>query len=168
MMTKITLSLSPGRKRLMIINGIVWLFLGNLIAVLVMRLQSGMSIDVVAIYLIFGILGIAPILRATRSQIEFSGNEILFTQPLFKILCKWEDFIGLRISSEGVALRFLNSKIYTLKFIAYTVKFLGLWHNAIPLSPYLTLENRIRVWDVIEGYLEDEQEKKILELLLTG
>ena len=107
-MTKITLSLSPGRKRLMIINGIVWLFLGNLIAVLVMRLQSGMSIDVVAIYLIFGILGIAPILRATRSQIEFSGNEILFTQPLFKILCNWEDFIGLRISSEGVALRFLR------------------------------------------------------------
>lgn len=168
MMTKITLSLSPGRKRLMIINGIIWFFLGNLIAVLVIRLQSGISIDVVAIFLIFGMLGIAPIWRATRSQIKFSGDEVLYSQPLFKIMCKWDDFIGLRISSEGVALRFLNSKIFTLKFIAHTVKFLGLWNNAIPLSPYLTLENRVRVWDVIEQYVEDDQEKKILELLLTG
>ena len=152
----------------MTINGIIWLFLGILIAVLVTRLQSGISIDVVAIYLIFGILGIAPILQATRSQVEFNEDEVLYTQPLFKILCRWEDFIGLRISSEGVALRFLNSKLFTLKFIAHTVKFLGLWNNAIPLSPYLTLENRIKVWGVIEQYLEDDQEKKIIELLLTG
>lgn len=152
----------------MIFNGIIWLFLGNLIALLVTRLQNGISIDVIAIYLTFGILTIAPIWRATRSRIEFNGDEILYTQPLFKISCKWDDFIGLRISSEGVALRFLNSRIYTLSFIAYTIKYLGLWNNAIPLSPYLTFENRIKVWDAIELYLEDDQEKKILELLLTG
>ena len=152
----------------MIINGIVWLFVGNFIAILVMRLQSGISIDVVAVYLIFGMLGIAPIYRATRSQIEFDGDRILYTQPLFKILCKWDDFIGLRVSPEGVALRFLDSKITTLEGIARTLKFFGLWNNTIPLSPFLTLENRMKVWDVIEQYLEDDQEKKILELLLTG
>jgi hypothetical protein len=167
-MTKVTIGLSPGRKTWMIIGGIVWLFVGNLIAVLVMRLQNGISIDVVGVYLIFGILGLVPIFRATGSQIEFNGEEILYTQPLFKILCKWDDFIGLRVSSEGVALRFLNSRINTLKFIARSLKYIGLWNNTIPLSPYLTLENRLKVWDVIECHIEDDQEKKILELLLTG
>jgi hypothetical protein len=167
-MAKITIGLSSGRKTWMIIGGIIWLFVGNLIAVLVIRLQSGISIDVIAVYLIFGMLGIVPIYRATRSQIEFNGDEILYTQPLFKILCKWDDFIGLRISSEGVALRFLDSRINTLKFIARSLKYLGLWNNTIPLSPYLTLHNRIKVWDVIERHLDDDQEKKILELLLTG
>jgi hypothetical protein len=167
-MTKITIGLSPGRKTWMIIGGIVWLFVGNLIAVLVLRLQNGISIDVIGVYLIFGILGLAPIFRATRSRIEFNGEEILYTQPLFKILCKWEDFIGLRVSSEGVALRFLNSRINTLKFIAQSLKYLGLWNNTIPLSPYLTFKNRLKVWDAIECHIEDDQEKKILELLLTG
>jgi hypothetical protein len=167
-MSKITIGLSPGRKTWMIIGGIVWLFVGNLIAVLVMRLQNGMSIDVIGVYLIFGILGLVPIFQATRSQIEFNGEEILYTQPLFKILCKWEDFIGLRVSSEGVALRFLNSRINTFRFIARSLKYLGLWNNTIPLSPYLTLDNRLKVWDVIECHIEDDQEKKILELLLTG
>jgi hypothetical protein len=152
----------------MIIGGIVWLFIGNLIAALVIRLQDGISIDAVAAYLIFGALGLAPIFRATRSQIEFNEDQILYTQPLFKILCKWEDFIGLRISSEGVALRFLDSRINTVKFIARSLKYLGIWNNTIPLSPYLTLDNRLKVWDAIERHLEDDQEKKILELLLTG
>jgi uncharacterized membrane protein YuzA (DUF378 family) len=167
-MAKITVGLSPGRKTWMIIGGIIWLFVGNLMAVLVIRLQGGISVDVVAIYLIFGMLGIVPIYRATRSQIEFNGDEILYTQPLFKILCKWDDFIGLRVSPEGVALRFLDSRITTLKVIARSLKYLGLWNNTIPLSPYLTLENRMKVWNAIERYLEDDQEKKILELLLTG
>ena len=152
----------------MIIGGIIRLIVGNLIAILVARIQDGISIDVVAIFLVFAVAGIAPIYRATRSQIEFDGDNILYTQPLFKILCKWDDFIGLRVSSDGVALSFLNSRIFTLKIIAYTIKYLGLWNNTIPLSPYLTLENRLKVWDVIERYVEDEQEKKILELLLTG
>ena len=149
-------------------DGIIRLFVGNLIAILVARIQDGISIDVIAIFLVFVVTGITPIFRATRSQIEFSGDEILYTQPLFKILCKWDDFIGLRVSSDGVALRFLNSSVFTLKIIAYTIKYLGLWNNTIPLSPYLTLENRLKVWDVIERYVEDDQEKKILELLLTG
>jgi len=152
----------------MIINGIIWLFVGNLLAVLVARIQSGISIDVLAIYLVFAVTGMGPIFRAIRSQIEFNGDEILYTQPLFKILCKWDDFVGLRISSDGVSLRFLNSRIFTLKFIAHTIKFLGLWNNTVPLSPYLTLDNRMKVWDVIEQYIEDDQEKKILALLLTG
>ena len=167
-MTKLIIGLSPGRKIWMVINGIVWLFVGNVIAILVMRLQSGISIDVVGIYLLFGMLGIAPIFRATSSQIEFNKEEVLYTQPRFKILCKWDDFIGLRVSSDGVALRFLNSKITTFKFIAQSLKVLGLWNNTIPLSPYLTLENRLKVWDAIERYLDDGQEKRILELLLTG
>ena len=152
----------------MIINGILWLVVGNVMGILVGILQGGISIDVVSIYLIFAVAGITPIYRATRSQIEFKGDEILYTQPLFKILCKWDDFIGLRITSDGVALRFLNSRIFTLKFIAHPIKFLGLWNNTIPLSPYLTLDNRMKVWDVIEQYIEDDQEKKILALLLTG
>lgn len=152
----------------MVIDGIIRLIVGNLIAILVTRIQDGISIDVVAIFLVFGVAGITPIYRATRSQIEFSGDEILYSQPLFKIVCKWDDFIGLRVSSDGVALRFLNSRVFTLKMIAYTIKYLGLWNNTIPLSPYLTLENRLKVWDVIERYVEDDQEKKILELLLTG
>ncbi len=152
----------------MIINGIAWLLVGNVIAVLVASIQGGMSIDVVAFCLIFAGIGIAPILRATRSQIEFNKNEILYTQPLFKIQCKWDDFIGLRVSPDGVALRFLNSRITAFKFIAHFLRSLGLWNNTIPLSPYLTLENRLKVWDAIEPYLEDEQEKRILELLLTG
>lgn len=167
-MAKITIGLSPGRKTWMVINGIVWLFVGNVIALLVMSLQGGVSIDVIAIYLIFGMFGIAPILRATSSQIQFDQNEILYSQPLFKILCKWDDFIGLRISTDGVALRFLDSRISTFKFIARLLKKLGLWNNTIPLSPYLTLENRIKIWDVIEHYLDDGQEKRVLELLLTG
>lgn len=152
----------------MIIGGIVWLFVGNLMAVLLIRIQNGISMDVMGVYLIFGLLGLLPILRATRSQIEFKGDEILYTHPLFKILCRWDDFIGLRVSSEGVALRFLNSRINTLKFIARSLKYFGLWNNTIPLSPFLTLENRLKVWDAIEQHLEDDQEKKILELLLTG
>ena len=152
----------------MILNGIVRLLIGNLIAILVARIQGGFSIDVIVILLVFAVAGITPIHRANRSQIEFDGDEILYTQPLFKILCKWDDFIGLRISSDGVALSFLNSSIFTLKIIAYTIKYLGLWNNTIPLSSYLTLENRIKVWDVIERHIEDDQEKKILELLLTG
>jgi len=152
----------------MILNGVVRLFIGNLIAILVARIQGGISIDVIVILLVFAVAGIAPIHFANRSQIKFDGDEILYTQPLFKILCKWDDFIGLRISSDGVALSFLNSRIFTLKIIAYTIKYLGLWNNTIPLSSYLTLENRIKVWDVIERYIEDDQEKKILELLLTG
>ena len=152
----------------MILNGVVRLFIGNLIAILVARIQGGISVDVIVILLVFAVAGIAPIHRANRSQIEFDGDEILYTQPLFKILCKWDDFIGLRISSDGVALSFLNSSIFTLKIIAYTIKYLGLWNNTIPLSSYLTLENRIKVWDVIERHIEDDQEKKILELLLTG
>jgi hypothetical protein len=167
-MKKIAIGLSPGRKTWMVIEGIVWLFVGNLIAILVMRLQNGVSIDVVAIYLVSGVFGIVPIYRATRSQIQFVEDKILYTQPFFKILCKWEDFIGLRISSDGVALRFLDSRITTFKFIAQFLHRLGLWDNSIPLSPYLTLENRIKVWEIIEGNLEDGQEKKILELLLTG
>ena len=167
-MAKITIGLSPGRKTWMIINGIIWLFIGNLFAVLVARIQAGISIDVIGIYLIFGIVGIVPIWRAVRSRIEFSGDEILYTQSLFKISCTWKDFIGLRISSDGVALRFLDSRITAMKFIARSLKYLGLWNNTVPLSPYLTYENRIKVWDVIEQYLEDDQEKKILELLLTG
>ncbi len=152
----------------MIINGISWLFAGNLIAVLITRLQGGISIDVVVFYLVFAVLGIGPIFRATRSQIEFKGDEVLYTSPLFKILCKWDNFIGLRVSPDGVALRFLDSRITTFKFIAHFLKYLGLWNNTIPLSPFLTLENRMKVWDVIERHLEDDQEKKILELLLTG
>ncbi len=152
----------------MIINGVLWLFVGNVMAILVGILQDGISIDVVGIYLIFAVAGITPIYRATRSQIEFKGDEILYTQPLFKILCRWDDFIGLRITSDGVALRFLNSRVFTLKFVAHAIKYLGLWNNTIPLSPYLTLENRMKVWDVIEQYIEDDQEKKILALLLTG
>jgi len=152
----------------MILNGVVRLFIGNLIAILVARIQGGISVDVIVILLVFAVAGIAPIHCANRSQIKFDGDEILYTQPLFKILCKWDDFIGLRISSDGVALSFLNSRIFTLKIIAYTIKYLGLWNNTIPLSSYLTLENRIKVWDVIERYIEDDQEKKILELLLTG
>jgi uncharacterized membrane protein YuzA (DUF378 family) len=167
-MAKITLGLSPGRKRWMILNGIIWLIVGNLIAALVARIQGGISIDVVAFYIIFAMIGITPIYHATHSQIEFNQKEIIYVQPVFKILCKWDDFIGLRVSSEGVALRFLNSRIFTLKFIARAIKYLGLWNNTIPLSPYLTLQNRMKVWDVIEKYLEDDQEKKILELLLTG
>ena len=152
----------------MIINGIVWLFLGNLFALLVARLQGGISIDVAAFYLIFSAIGIGAIYRATRSQLEFFEDKILYTHSLFKILCSWDDFIGLRISPDGVSLRFLNSRIYTLKIIALTVKYLGLWNNTIPLSPYLTLGNRMKIWDMIECNLEDDQEKKILELLLTG
>jgi hypothetical protein len=167
-MAKVTIGLSPGRKTWMVINGVVWLFVGNVIALLVMRLQSGVSIDVVAVYLLFGIFGIAPIFQATSSQIEFNKNEILYIQPLFKILCKWDDFIGLRITSEGVSLRFLDSRITTFKFVASLLKRLGLWNNTIPLSPYLTLENRMKVWDAIERHLEDGHEKKVLELLLTG
>ena len=167
-MTKIKIGLSPGRKRWMTFNGVIWLLIGNVIAALVLRLQDGISIDVIAIYLVFGIFGISPIWRATRSQIEFDGDRILYTQPLFRILCKWEDFIGLRVSSEGVALRFLDSRITTISFFARILKYLGVWNNTIPLSPYLTFKNRMKVWDVIEGYLHDDQEKKILELLLTG
>jgi hypothetical protein len=167
-MAKLTIGLSRGRKTWMIVNGIIWLIIGNLMAALVTRVQDGISIDVVAIFLIFGVLGIEPIYRATRSQIEFNGGEILYTQPLFKITCRWDDFIGLRISSEGVALRFLNSRMRTFKSIARTLKYFGLWDNAIPLSPYLTLNNRMKVWDVIECHIEDDQEKKILQLLLTG
>ena len=152
----------------MIINGIIWLFLGNLFALLVARLQGGISIDVVAFYLIFSAIGIGAIYRATCSQLEFFEDKILYTHPLFKILCSWDDFIGLRISPDGVSLRFLNSRIYTLKIIALTVKYLGLWNNTIPLSSYLTLGNRMQIWDMIECNLEDDQEKKILELLLTG
>jgi hypothetical protein len=114
------------------------------------------------------VLGVTPIYRAFRSQIEFNEDKILYTEPLFKIRCKWDDFIGLRISSDGVALRFLNSRIMTFGFIARALKLLGLWNNTIPLSPYLTLGNRTRIWDVIERYLEDDHEKRILELLLTG
>ena len=167
-MAQVTLGLNPGRRTWIIINGIIRLFVGNLIAILVARIQDGISVDVVIIYLVFAVVGIEPIYRATRSQIEFNGEKILYTHPLFKILCKWDDFIGLRISSDGVALRFLNSRIFTLKIIAYPIKYLGLWNNTIPLSPYLTLENRMKVWDVIEQYIDDDQEKKILELLLTG
>lgn len=167
-MTKIKIGLSPGRKRWVTFNGILWLLVGNVIAALVLRLQDGISIDVIAIYLVFGMLGILPIWRASRSQIEFDREQIIHIQPLFKILCKWDDFIGLRVSPEGVALRFLDSRIITMKFIARILKLLGLWNNTIPLSPYLTFENRMKVWDVIECYLEDDQEKKILELLLTG
>jgi uncharacterized membrane protein YuzA (DUF378 family) len=167
-MVKITLGLSPGRKRWMIINGIIWLIVGNLIAALVARIQGGISIDVVAFYTIFAVIGIAPIYHATHSKLEFKENEIVYTQPIFKILCNWDDFIGLRVTSDGVALRFLNSRIFTLEFIAHAIKYLGLWNNTIPLSPYLTLQNRMKVWDIIEKYLEDDQEKKILELLLTG
>jgi hypothetical protein len=167
-MAKLSVGLSPGRKTWMIINGIIWFLLGNLFALLVARIQGGISIDVVAFYLIFSAIGIMPICRATYSQIQFNRDEILYIQPLFKIVCKWDDFIGLRLSTDGVALRFLNSKITTFKFIAHLLKNLGLWNNAIPLSPYLTLENRMKVWDAIERYLEDGQEKKMLELLLTG
>ena len=149
-------------------NGIIWLIVGNLIAALVARIQGGLSIDVIAFYIIFAVIGISPIYHATHSQIEFNEQEIIYIQPVFKILCNWDDFIGLRVTSEGVALRFLNSRIFTLKFIARAIKYLGLWNNTIPLSPYLTLQNRMKVWDVIEKYLEDDQEKKILELLLTG
>jgi hypothetical protein len=167
-MAKIIIGLSRGRKTWMTINGIIWFFIGNVIAVLLINLQGGISIDVVAIYFISGILGIEPIYRATRSQIEFDGGEISYIQPLFKVVCKWDDFIGLRVSTDGVALRFLNSRITTYKFIARFLKYLGLWDNTIPLSPYLTLENRIKVWDAIECHIDDDQEKKILELLLTG
>ena len=167
-MSKTTIGLSPGRKSWMIIGGIAWLFTGNLIALLVIRLQGGISIDVVAIYLIFGILGIIPIFRAAFSQIEFDRDEIIYTQPLFKIACNWDDFVGLRVSPEGVSLRFLDSRVTTFRFIARALKFLGIWNNTIPLSPYLTLENRGKVWGAIERYLVDEQEKKVLELLLTG
>lgn len=104
-------------------------------AALVAKLQGDISIDVSAILLVFAVVGIAPIYRATRSLIEFNEAEILYTQLRFKILCKWEDFIGLRITSDRVALSFLNSRIFTLKFIAHTIKFLGLWNNTIPLSP---------------------------------
>jgi hypothetical protein len=159
-MAKITIGLSPGRKTWMVINGIIWFFIGNVIALLVIRLQDGVSIDVVSIYIIFGALGLAPILRATGSQIEFNRNEIIYTQPLFKILCKWEDFICLCISSDGVSLKFLDSRITTSKFIAHLVRNLGLWNNTVPLSPYLTLENHLKVWDAIELYLEEGQEKK--------
>ena len=167
-MTKVTIDLSPGRRTWMIINGVLWLLVGNIIAILLIRLQRGISIDVIGAYLIFGLLGIVPIWRATGSRIEFSGDEILYVQPLFKISCKWDDFVGLRVSSDGVALRFLDSKIVTMRFIAHALMYLGLWNNTIPLSPYLTLGNRLKVWDAIERYLEDNQEKKILELLLTG
>jgi len=167
-MAKVILDLNPGRKRWIIVNGVIRLLVGNLIAILVTRLQGGISIDVVAIYLVFAVVGIGPIYRATRSKIEFDGEKILYTQPLFKILCKWDDFIGLRVSSDGVALRYLNSRVSTFKFIAYAIKYLGLWDNTIPLSPYLTFENRMKVWDEIGRYVEDDQEKKILELLLTG
>jgi hypothetical protein len=167
-MAKVAIGLSPGRKTWMIVNGIIWLVGGNVIAILVARIQGGISIDVVAFYFIFGVTGILPIYRAIRSQIEFDADEILLTQPFFKIRCKWKDFIGLRVSSDGVALKFLNSKISTFRFLADFLKRLGWWDNTIPLSPYLTLENRMKVWDAIECYLEDDQEKKILELLLTG
>ena len=167
-MAKITLGLSPRRKNWMIINGIIWLLVGILMAGLILNLQRDISIDVVAVYLVFGILGLTPIFHAIYSKIEFDGDKIFYTQPLFTISCKWDDFIGLRISSDGVALRFLDSRITTLKFIARALKYLGLWNNTIPLSSYLTFENRIKVWGVIEPYLEDDQEKKILELLLTG
>ena len=167
-MTKLTIGLSPGRKTWMIVNGVIWLFLGGLFALLVTRIQGGISVDVVFFYVLFAVIGIVPIYRATRSQIEFDGDEILYTHLLFKISCKWEDFIGLRISSDGAALRFLNSRIITFKFLVHFLKNFGLWNNTIPLSPYLTLENRMKVWGVIERYLEDSQEKKILELLLTG
>jgi len=167
-MAKITIGLSPGRKTGMVINGIVWLFIGNVIALLLIRLQIGISIDVIAVYLIFGILGLTPILRATGSRIELDQEEITYTQPLFRILCKWDDFIGLRVTSDGVALRFLDSRIATFKFIAQILRKLGLWNNTIPFSPFLTLENRMQVWDIIERYLDDGQEKKVLELLLTG
>ena len=152
----------------MIIGGIAWLFVGNLVAVLVIRLQGGISIDVIAIYLIFGVLGITPILRAVISQIEFEQNKIIYTQPLFKIVCKWDNCVGLRVSAEGVSLRFLDSRVTTFRYIARALKYLGIWNNTIPLSPYLTLENRGKVWGAIERYLVDEQEKKVLELLLTG
>ncbi len=167
-MAKVTIGLSPGRKTWIMFNGMIWLVVGNVIAILLLRLQGGMSIDVIAVFLLSASLGIAPVYRAIRSQIEFNGDMIVYTQPLFKILCRWDDFIGLRISSDGVALRFLDSRITTFKFIANILKYAGWWNNTVPLSPYLTFENRIKVWNTIERYLEDDQEKKILELLLTG
>jgi hypothetical protein len=167
-MTRTTIGLNRGRKTWMILRGIVWLVAGNLFAAMLVRLQGGISMDLLGMYLVVAVLGLVPIYRATRSQIEFSGDEITYTEPLFKIICNWDDFIGLRISSDGVALHFLDSRIKTFEFIARSLKYLGLWNNTIPLSPYLTLSNRMRVWEEIECHLEKGQEKKILELLLTG
>jgi hypothetical protein len=121
-MAKITIGLSPGRKTWMVINGIIWFFIGNVIALLVIRLQDGISIDVVSIYSYLEPLGLAPILRATGSQIEFNRNEIIYIQPLFKILCKWDRFHRFAYLFRWRISKFLDSRITTSKFIAHLVK----------------------------------------------
>lgn len=152
----------------MIVDGIFRLMVGNLIAILVTRVQGDMSIDVVLFYLFFLAIGLEPIYRANRSRIEFRGSEIFYMHPLFTAVFKWDDFVGLRVTSDGVVLKFLNSRIASSKFVVDLYRAMGIWDNNLPLSPYLTFDNRSMVWEVIQWNLHDDHEKKILEMILTS
>lgn len=114
-------------------------------------IQNGYRLGVTDIIgsLFFALLGLELIDERLRSRIEISETEIVYYQPRFTLACKWENFEGLVRSVYGIALKFSESEILSGRLIVLGLSLVGPWERLIPITPYLSLENKQQIREVV-------------------
>ena len=133
-------------------------------------LQNGhrLSLVEVGVTVFFALLGLELIDERLRSRIEIYPTEIIYYQPRFTLVCRWQDLTGLLVSRAGIALKFSDSDILSGGLILSGLRLIGPWHQSIPLTPYISRENREQIRTVITPYLAKlpETDRRIFEYVL--
>ena len=134
-------------------------------------LQNGHRLNPVdvGVTVFFALLGLELIDERLRSRIEIYPTEIIYHQPRFSLVCRWQDLTGLLVSRSGLALKFSDSDILSGGLILSGLRLIGPWHQSIPLTPYISRENREQLQTIIAPYLTklNETDRRIFEYVLS-
>jgi hypothetical protein len=118
-------------------------------------IQDGQRLGIIDIgtTVFFALLGLELIDERLHSRIEISVTEIVYYQPRFSLACNWRDLVGFLNSGYGTALIFSDSEILSGGLILFGLRLMGPWHRMIPITPYLTRENRGQIYEIVSSHL---------------
>lgn len=129
---------------------------------------SGFDNEAILALLFFLLLLLELIYEGTQSRIVVTKDELVYYQPRFCLVCKWEDLTGLFSPRTDITLKFSKADISYGKLVAYSLRLLGPWHRLVPLTPYLSRENRLEIGRYISPHIDglSEVDKNILKYAL--
>ncbi len=96
------------------------------------------------IFLLFFLLGVDLIYQGLRSRLVTTAEGIIYYQPHFKLIARWEEIDTIVEQAGRVILVLQKSSYEGNPVLRWFITRLGAWDRLIPLDPYIG-KNRWRV-----------------------